>query len=161
MPVLCSVCTHPQTREISTDLFSGMSYRAIQKRYGVKPTALCVHLREHVAAPLRRLCEAERRLADDAALVAPSLLEMRKLNERTLRILSLAEVSKDYDIALRAIGESRRNMELISRLTGELDPQSVAEDGKLEVRITYVDRPLPEPARIIEALPAPSEDKPN
>jgi hypothetical protein len=73
----CSICSHPQAREISADLFSGMSYRAIQKRFAVTPAALCAHLREHVAAPLRRLCEAERRLADDAALVAPSLLEMR------------------------------------------------------------------------------------
>ena len=115
----CSVCSHPEARAISADLFAGMSYRSIQKKFGVTPAAVCAHLREHVAAPLRRLCEAERRLADDAALVAPSLLEMRKLNERTLRILSLAEISKDYDTALRAIAESRRNVELISRLTAE------------------------------------------
>src|SRR5215471_9483495 len=114
---LCSVCSHPEAREISADLFAGMSYRSLQKKFGVTPSAICAHLREHVAAPLRRLVEAERRLADDAALVAPSLLEMRKLNERRLRILSLAEISKDYDTALRAIAESRRNVELISRLT--------------------------------------------
>jgi hypothetical protein len=131
----CSVCTHPQTREISADLFAGVSYRSIQKKFGVTPAALCGHLKEHVAAPLRRLCEAERRLADDAALVAPSLLEMRRLNERTLRILSLAELSKDYDTALRAIAESRRNVELISRLTGELDPRNmtVEESGRIQI----------------------------
>jgi len=139
-----------------------MSYRAIQKKFGVTPAAVCAHLREHVAAPLRRLVEAERRLADDAALVAPSLLEMRKLNERTLRILSLAEISKDYDVALRAIAESRRNVELISKLSGELDPRALPEGGRIQIEIIKVEPTLlPKPAaQIIEALPV-ADNKPN
>ena len=157
----CSVCSHPEARAISADLFAGMSYRSIQKKFGVTPAAVCAHLREHVAAPLRRLCEAERRLADDAALVAPSLLEMRKLNERTLRILSLAEISKDYDVALRAIAESRRNVELISRLSGELDQNIPAGDARIQIEIIKVEPMLlPKPAgQVIEALPV--AEKPN
>jgi hypothetical protein len=51
--------------------------------------------------------------------VQPTLLEMRRLNQRSLRILAIAEESKDHDVALRAISECRRNLELISKLTGE------------------------------------------
>jgi hypothetical protein len=102
----------------------------------------------------------------NAALVAPSLLEMRRLNERTLRILSLAEVSKDYDTALRAISESRRNVELISRLTGELDPRSqvTGADGRIQIEIIKVaPMLLPEPTKlvghVIEAVHVPDKPK--
>jgi hypothetical protein len=79
-------------------------------------------------------------LAQDAQTVQPTLLEMRRLNQRSLRILAIAEASKDHDVALRAICECRRNLELISRLTGELDPHAASEGvGQgLIVQVNYV-----------------------
>ena len=52
---------------------------------------------------------------------------MRSLNGRALRILADAEVAQDRATALHAIRECRRNLELIARLTGELDPRAAGE----------------------------------
>jgi hypothetical protein len=108
---------------------------------------------------LRRIIQAEASLTKDAQTVQPTLLEMRRLNQRSLRILAIAEASKDHDVALRAIAECRRNLELISKLTGELDPHAAGEAGGqgLVVNILYasstksaVDASKP----VLEAAPA-------
>jgi len=57
---------------------------------------------EHIQAPLRRIIQAEANLTEDAQTVQPTLLEMRRLNQRSLRILAIAEESKDHDAALGA-----------------------------------------------------------
>jgi len=46
--------------------------------------------------------------------------QMRDLNRRTLAILNKAEKAGDQDVALKAIGEVRRNHELLGKLMGEL-----------------------------------------
>jgi hypothetical protein len=67
---------------------------------------------------------------------------MRKLNTRALRILQDAEKTKDPAMALSAIRECRRNLELIAKLTGELDPRAAGETpgGSLQVTINYVQK---------------------
>ena len=109
-------------------------------------------------------------MAQDAQTVQPTLLEMRRLNQPSLRILAIAEASKDHDVALRAICECRRNLELISRLTGELDPHAAGEAAGqgLIVQVNYVstksivdaNKPVLEAA---PALPEPVQEpyKPN
>jgi hypothetical protein len=44
-----------------------------------------------------------------------------------------------HDVALRAIAECRRNLELISKLSGELDPHVAGEGGGqgLVVNVVY------------------------
>jgi hypothetical protein len=82
--------------------------------------------------------------------------EMRKLNTRALRILAEVEGTKDHATALTAIRECRRNLELIAKLTGELDPRAAGETpgGSLQVTVIYAakaamvvcDTPAPLPA---------------
>ena len=135
----CRVCNHERSAEIGRDLLHGVSYRAIAKQYGVAIAGLSRHVAEHIQGPLRRIIQAEVSLTEDAQTVQPTLLEMRRLNQRSLRILAIAEESKDHDVALRAICECRRNLELISRLTGELDPHAAGEAGGqgLVVNVVY------------------------
>jgi hypothetical protein len=166
MPRHCSLCFHSQREQISRDLLSGIAYREIARRYSVTIGAISMHLRNHVAGPVRRIIQAETNLAKDCLSVEPVLLQMRRLNNHVLRVLTIAEASKDQAMVLAAVKEARENLTVIAKITGELDPRSLApEDGKLQVTIRYYDKPLPEPARpqgqIIEALPAPTEDKPN
>jgi hypothetical protein len=98
-------------------------------------------------------------LTEDAQTVQPTLLEMRRLNQRSLRILAIAEESKDHDVALRAISECRRNLELISKLTGELDPHVAGEGGGqgLIVQVNYVStKPIVDASK--PALPEPVQE---
>lgn len=147
MPRHCTVCEHPQLREITADLMKRIPYRTIEKKYpGVSRAALDRHLQRDVTKALQKLgaAEAEMSLADAAVVAAPVLGEMRKLNTRALRILADAEAAKDRPTALHAIRECRRNLELIAKLTGELDPRAAGETagGGLQVTINYVDRQL-------------------
>jgi hypothetical protein len=77
-----------------------------------------------------------------AAIAAPVLEEMRKLNFRALRILYSAEATRDHTTALHAIRECRRNLELIAKLTGELDPRAAGEipGAPLTVIVQYVEK---------------------
>jgi len=70
-----------------------------------------------------------------------------------LRILQNAEETQDHATALTAIRECRRNLELIAKLTGELDPRSAGETsgGSLQVTVVYADRA----AVLVRDSPAP------
>jgi hypothetical protein len=86
----CRVCNHERAADIGRDLLHGVSYRAIAKQYGVAIAGLSRHVAEHIQGPLRRIIQAEANLTQDAQTVQPTLLEMRRLNQRSLRILAIA-----------------------------------------------------------------------
>jgi hypothetical protein len=132
----CTVCQHPQLNAITGDLAARVPLRTIEGRYSVSRSALDRHV-QHVP-------KAVQLVADAAAIAAPVLGEMRKLNARALRILGDAEAAKDRPTALHAIRECRRNLELIAKLTGELDPRAAGETpgAPLHVTINYVDKQL-------------------
>jgi hypothetical protein len=80
---------------------------------------------------------------DADAVCRPVLTQLRELHVRTLRILELSEVAKDRMVALGAVREARRNLELLARLTGELDPRAAGEaSGALNVTIVYAERQM-------------------
>jgi hypothetical protein len=143
-------------------LLHGVSYRAIAKQYGVAIAGLSRHVAEHIQGPLRRIIQAEASLTQDAQTVQPTLLEMRRLNQRYLRILAIAEDSKDHDAALGAIRECRRNLELIARLSGELDPHAMGEAGGqgLVVKVVYTSSTksvVADAPKVLEAMPVTPE----
>ena len=153
----CTVCQHPELRAITADLMARVPYRTIERRYSVSRSAIDRHVTQHVSKALRQLAAAEK-LADAATVAEPVLGEMRKLNSRALRILADAETSADRTTALHAIRECRRNLELIAKLTGELDPRAAGETpgGSLTVVVQYVDKAVlvrgdPAPATLPEA----------
>jgi hypothetical protein len=88
---------------------------------------------------------------------------MRRLNQRSLKILKAAEEAKDHTVALHAVRECRRNLELIAKLTGELDPRAAGEEtgGSLNVTVVYAEKaavqvslpeaPVSAPAALLEA----------
>jgi hypothetical protein len=144
----CSVCDHPNLRAITTDLMARASYRTIESRYSVSRAAIDRHVRKHVTKGLKLLMAAEREslavqtLADADAVTRPVLSEMRNLNARALRILNDAEAAQDRPTALHAIRECRRNLELIAKLTGELDPRAAGETpgAPLSITVQYVQK---------------------
>jgi hypothetical protein len=71
-------------------------------------------------------------------LCEPVLIQIKKLNARTLAILDRAEQEHDLATTLAAIRESRHNLEMIAKLTGELRNPEANEPTKVE--IVYVDK---------------------
>jgi hypothetical protein len=173
----CSVCSHPELRGITSDLMARVPYRTIERKYSVSRSAIDRHVTHHVTKAFRQLAAAEQTLAESATIAEPVLAEMRKLNSRALRILADAEAAKDHPTALQAIRECRRNLELIAKLTGELDPRAAGETpgGGLNVTILYqtiqkqngpemLRAPSPEmpraviPSPVVASLPGPEGD---
>ncbi len=130
----CTVCQHPELRAITGDLAARVPLRTLEHRYSLSRSALDRHV-QHVP-------KAVKLVADAAAIAAPVLGEMRKLNARALRILADVEGIKDYATALTAIRECRRNLELIAKLTGELDPRAAGETpgAPLNITVQYVQK---------------------
>jgi len=119
MPRRCTVCTHPEKEAINAALVAGEPFRHIAARYGTSTGALQRHKADHLPATL-----AQAQDAQEVAQADNLLAQMRDLQRRTLAILSKAEGSRrDLRTALAAIGEARRNLELLGKLAGELQQE--------------------------------------
>lgn len=119
MPRRCTVCTHPEKEAINVALVTGEPFRHIAARYGTSTGALQRHKADHLPATL-----AQAQDAQEVAQADNLLAQMRDLQRRTLAILSKAAGSRrDLRTALAAIGEARRNLELLGKLAGELQQE--------------------------------------
>jgi hypothetical protein len=126
----CAVCRDPRLIDITTDVAHGMSHVAVAKKYGFTQPVVWKHAHQHMGLALL-----------EHALARPVLEQMRAIHMRTLRILEAAERKKDPAIALDAIREARRNLELVAKLTGELKSPEAAHEP-VRVEIVYVDKQL-------------------
>lgn len=116
MPRTCTVCTHGERLAIDQALVDGQSFRTIAHQWCVSLDALKRHKRDHLPQSLVRAKDAEQvAQADDL------LGRIEELQRKTLSILAAAESKGDHNLALRAIGEARRNLELLAELTQQLD----------------------------------------
>jgi transposase len=123
VPRTCTVCSHPEREAIDEALVSGASNRSIASKCGVSEAAVRRHKANHIPAKLalaaKKREEAESAEADDL------LGRVEDLQERTLAILEAAEDTGELKTALSAIREARGNLELVGRLTRELDERPI------------------------------------
>ena len=104
----CALCQSPLNRDVAADLLQGLSQREIAKRYHAKKSTVAYHMLHHIAAPIRRMVQAEANLNADVVAVQPVVLEMRRLNLRVERAMSIAEAAEDWPTFLAAAAEQRR-----------------------------------------------------
>jgi hypothetical protein len=133
---------HQQRQRIVEDVMRRVSYREIEQKYGVGRMSVKRHVDEHIGKALRKLATNEVALVEAGAIAEPVLLEMRRLHARCLKILDRAEAAKDYAVALQSVRECRRNLELVAKLTGELNPLAAGEGSgsALNVTVVYADK---------------------
>jgi hypothetical protein len=114
MPPVCRVCIHPEHTEIDQQLVSGTSLRNIAKQFGTSATGLHRH-RKHLPS---RLVKAER--AAQVADAGTLLDQVKNLLGNAQRLTEQAEQAQQLDVALRGIREVRGILELLGKLSGEL-----------------------------------------
>lgn len=154
MPRVCTVCSHEEAFAINEALVQRRPYLAIARSYSVSRDALRNHLKEHLPALLVRAQEAQE-IAE-----ADSLLDrVEGLYKRTEAILEAAESNSEWSTALVAIRECRGNLELLGRVTKELETAPTLNitlnPEYLEVRALIVQAldPYPDARRAVsEAL---------
>jgi hypothetical protein len=116
MPRRCTVCDHDEGHAINVALVSRDPYRQIASRYGVSTGALQRHSQEHIPKLLAKAKEAV-----EVAEAGDLLSRIEALQSRTLAVLEAVEDTDNYGARLAAIREARANLELIGRVTKELE----------------------------------------
>lgn len=140
----CTICAHPQREAIEQALVAGGAMRPLAALYRVSPDAIERHAASHLPQALSK--------AQDAAEVAHAddlLGQLKDLQGRTLGILTQAEEAKDLRTALQAVGQARSNLELLAKITGELQQEGtvnlVVSPEWVQVRATLISALAPFP----------------
>ncbi len=120
MPQACTICTSEAKDAIDRALLEGTPIRRTAARHGVSETSIRRHRDAHLSRALGKAVE-ERRLDIDVDRLTGWV---GNLQLRTLRLLERAEREGDLTNARALIGEARRNLELLGRVAGILDPQT-------------------------------------
>lgn len=113
----CKACNHPKQDEINEQLVRSVSLRRLEKRYGISHQALADHKRNHLSPALVALTK-EGRLQGSAKSI---LVHLEDLRDQTDAILEASRKSGNVQQALGAIRTCLGLLELIAKITGELD----------------------------------------
>ncbi len=162
----CTICNHPQRVEIDKALISGATYREIAQKYGVSKDALYRHrknghIAEHIAKAARKkeikqareiASVVEVKARNEAANAETLLQQITSLKDRALTILDNAEREGTREACL-ALGEVRRTLEFLAKITGEL------QDGKPAVNVTVNLLQSPEFKQVLVVLDEELPDK--
>ena len=141
----CTVCASSEAKNIATALLAGASVREVASRYGFTKSTIARHQRLHVTprrTPAEIAAPARLQAIEDHAMEMSVLRAVHDLQVRTLKLLDQAEQASDRPNAARLIGEARRNLELVGRLTGELDGPTAPVSGDIRVTINYIDKAI-------------------
>ena len=111
MPRKCSICSHPDRKEIDAALVNRASLRNIAKQFGSSAAALHRHKRDHLPAVLAKAQEAAEVVRGDDLLA-----QVAELQRKALSILSTAERAGNLSAANGAIREARSCIELQAKM---------------------------------------------
>jgi len=151
MPRVCTVCAHADREAIDTALVAGTPLREISALYRVSEDAVARHAAKHIPATLTKAQDAA-----DAAHADDLLAQVRGLQARALAILDAAEALGDLKTALAAIRETRGTLELLAKLTGDLQQEGtvniIVNPQWISIRAVLLDALAPFPdARVAVA----------
>ena len=112
----CAACQSDKQAEIDEALVRGVSLRSLARRYDISRNALAAHKLNHVSPAL--LAVRQERVAAGASTTVDRL---EALFETGQSILDAAKKSGNAALGLSAMRELRGTIELMARVTGELD----------------------------------------
>ncbi|MBP7865714.1 MAG: hypothetical protein KA419_07160 [Acidobacteria bacterium] len=114
----CTICTHPNRAEIEAAILANKPVLRIVADCGGTEGSI----RRHRDDCMKEAVTAAREAQEEERITAgmTTLEQCRALQEATLGILNDARES-DPVLALRAIDSARKNLELLSKLLGDID----------------------------------------
>jgi hypothetical protein len=129
----CSICHHPDRAAIEKALVQSEPVRDIAARFGTSASAVHRHKTTHLAAQLAKgyetaqvtpaveiAREAEAHKARDLGQAIDVAVQLRAINAACLEILQKSRTDGKHSISLGAVDRIHRQLELQSRLLGEL-----------------------------------------
>jgi transposase-like protein len=116
MPRICSICSHARRKDIDREITApGASNSAIARTYGICRDAVRRH-RPHISRTIAKATDA-REITRANSLVD----QLVALTAEAQRIAAKAEQAAQYSAAIGGLREMARIVELIAKLTGQLD----------------------------------------
>jgi len=112
----CTICSHPERAAIEAAITQGKSLRDIARQFSVSKDAIARH-KENCIKPI--LQEVVTQQEEQTAFSA--LAEMEWMRQQVRLIYADGRSGFDHRVSLQALGELRKQTELYSELTGELD----------------------------------------
>lgn len=122
MSRVCTVCSHKRRKQIESAITTGVSNRRIATQFSTSESAIRRH-KENCIKPAIQIVQGARQ--EQSAWNA--LAEMAWMGEQVHTIYNEVREVKDYRVSLQALNELRRQTELRSELTGELDRSTHVE----------------------------------
>lgn len=151
--VVCQICEHTDRVEIDSAMVSNPNRnQAVGERWGIQKDAVRRH-RQHLSPALK--AAVTRR---ESAGPRKALDRLEELHSRSLAILDAAEAGGQASLALNAVRELRGLVELLAKLTGELDErptvqvlnvQSSPEWQQIRSAVVTALAPFPEAAQAV------------
>lgn len=113
----CTVCVHPDRRQVDEEIVGSTPYRRIVERHeGLTISSVSRHRQRHLSPAIVALAAEQERDHGETLLG-----QLRSLYRRVGVILETAERDGRPGVALQAIKEARSILETVARVTGELD----------------------------------------
>jgi len=116
MPRACAICDHPQRDAIDREIIEGFSIRNIAKRYGVSKDSVYRHSKNHLPETLK-----QSHAVKESARADELLERVERLISEAEELLSFGKGEKQSKAWASGISELRKCLELLARVTGELD----------------------------------------
>lgn len=112
----CTVCRHPDRETLDRELAGGITMRDAADKYALNKDAIGRHKRNHLSKALKIV--QERR---ETAGAQKAVDRAEELYVKASTILERSEIEGNGQLSLAAIKELRSTVELLAKLTGELD----------------------------------------
>jgi hypothetical protein len=144
----CATCAHPKMEEINKLLIVGRTpMKEMERRYGISDSSLAGHKADHISVAVKAVQQARIRKG-----VRTVVVQLEDLIAKAEIFLTMAEDTHNINLGLQAIRELRPTIELLAKVTGELDtrPTTVINllvtKEWLEIRTALVEslEPYPE-----------------
>lgn len=115
MANICKVCNHPEVDKINQALISGASLRDIAGQFSLSKSSISRHKANCLPASL-----VQAKKADDILSADDLIDKIDKFLKRAEAILNRNDGNDDR-VALMAIREANRSLELLGKLKGQID----------------------------------------
>ena len=119
----CKICIRSDRSTIDKKIAAGVSYRRIGSEFGLSLGLLSRH-RPHITQEIQTLVAAERNTERVSSLAGGLLERLETVIAEAQSICAEAKAAKSYASAVSALNAVTRNLQLVGRITGELQSNS-------------------------------------
>ncbi len=119
----CKICVRSDRAAIDKKIASGVHYRILVSEYGLSLGLLSRH-RPHITQEIQALVASERSAQRVSGLTSGLLQRLETVISEAQSICAEAKASKSYTSAVAALNAVTRNLQLVGRITGELQSNS-------------------------------------